>query len=214
MVRAVSSFKSVGKVKKNTLLRDSFIIVTSALVVAMVLKLFVFQVFYIPSGSMENTLIRNDKVIATPLIPKYHPLVRGDVIIFKDPGGWITESHTADDSFLIKRLIGLSGDIVSCCDDTGRMQVNGVSINEPYLKPGVNPSDMTFSVKVPNGYVWVQGDNRSNSSDSRYHTDQPGGGAVPESLIFGKALIVISPFEHFKKLDNYPKTFAAITWTE
>ena len=106
----------------------------------------------------------------------------------------------------MKRVIGLPGDKVVCCDADGLVTVNGVPITEPYI--GSNPpSEIEFSVEVPEGHYWVMGDNRPNSTDSRYHQDLPTKGFVPVSVVVGNAFVISWPFENWTWLDNYPETF-------
>jgi signal peptidase I len=165
------------------------------------------------------------------MAPELIPISRGDVVVFRDPGGWLgaipdnpkeplqeisdfvlgTFGITAPDSaeHLVKRVIGLPGDTVVCCDTDGKLTVNGQSITEPYI--GANsPSDIEFSVTVPEGYYWVMGDNRPNSTDSRYHQDLPTGGFVPVSVVVGNAFVISWPFENWTWLSNYPETFSVV----
>ena len=217
----------------KTLLRDVVIIFVVAVLVSFLVKTFVVRSFYIPSGSMENTLQINDRIIVNELQPAVFPLQRGDVVVFKDPGGWLPPAAPStgnpvgnaigavldfvglgasdSDQHLVKRLIGLPGDTVSCCNALGQMSVNGVPLKEPYvlLPAGTSAvSAKSFSVKVPAGSVWVMGDNRYNSADSRYHMDDPGKGFVPISDVVGRAFVVSWPLSHWSWLDDYPQTFA------
>jgi signal peptidase I len=214
-------------------LRDVAVVVVIALLVAFLVKTFVVRSFYIPSGSMENTLQVNDKILVNELQPSLFPLSRGDVVVFRDPGGWLPKSppvtrnplaQAADtaltfvglsasdsDDHLVKRLIGLPGDHVVCCDAAGRITVDGVAIHEPYIEipPGQkNAATLAFDVTVPKGRIWVMGDNRYNSADSRYHTDDPTKGFVPMSDVVGRAFVVSWPVSHWSWLSNYPETFS------
>lgn len=221
------------KLKKNPVaafLIDILVIVATAMVLSLLIKAFLIRSFFIPSGSMMDTLQIDDRIIVNELVPNLVPVNRGDVVVFKDPGGWLyqqpqeTESRgfvqlgewvlsvfglAAPDSsqHLVKRVIGVGGDHVVCCDADGKLQVNGVSITEPYVQSDATPSDMKFDVKVPEGTFWVMGDNRSNSEDSRYHRTQPGKGFVPKSAIVGRAFLLSWPFDRFTWLDNYPNVF-------
>jgi signal peptidase I len=181
---------------------------------------------------MLDTLKINDRIIVNVMVPEIMEVQRGDIVVFRDPGGWLgavptiekepiqeisdfilgTFGITAPDSaeHLVKRVIGLPGDVVSCCDEQGRIIVNGVGIDEPYLKPGANPSDIEFSVTVPEGHYWVMGDNRPNSTDSRYHTDLPTGGFVPEEVLVGRAFVISWPMDNWTFLDNYPEVFGGV----
>ncbi|MFL6101628.1 MAG: signal peptidase I, partial [Actinomycetales bacterium] len=201
------------------LLRETALVVGIALVLSLLIKTFLVQAFYIPSGSMENTLLRGDKVIVSKLTPGPFDLKRGDIVVFKDPGGWLDPTvqqqrgkvsgavHDAltfigllpndADDHLIKRVIGLPGDHVVCCDTKGKITVNGVPITEPYLYPGNSPSDKDFSITVPAGKIWVMGDHREISRDSRFN--DPGGtgkdGSVPIDLVVGRAVLIVWPLD-------------------
>lgn len=216
-------------------LRDVLLIFLAALVISFLIKTFLIRSFYIPSSSMENTLQIDDRIIVNQLVPELMPIEHGDVVVFRDPGGWLTPSIeeppnwfvgaidsvlafvglTAPDSndHLIKRVIGLPGDEVHCCNDLGQLEVNGVPLDEPYI---VLPDGTTkatrddFDVTVPEGHLWVMGDNRYNSADSSFHRDDPGGGFVPIENVVGRALFISWPADHWAWLDNYPLTFADV----
>ena len=219
----------------KTLLRDVVIIFVVAVLVSFLIKTFVARSFYIPSGSMENTLQINDRIIVNELQPKVFGLQRGDVVVFKDPGGWLPPAPpptgnafqqgvgavldfvglgaSDSDQHLVKRLIGLPGDHITCCNALGQMSVNGVPLKEPYvlLPAGVQAvSEKSFDVTVPEGSVWVMGDNRYNSADSRYHMDDPGKGFVPLSDVVGKAFVISWPTSHWSWLDDYPDVFRGV----
>ncbi len=214
-------------------LKDLVIIVGSALVISFLIKTFLFRSFYIPSASMEDTLLVNDRIIVNELVPDIFPLERGDVVVFGDPGGWLTMAPKSDpdiftqviDTFftviglggsdseehLVKRLIGLPGDHVVCCTPQGLIEVNGEPVDEPYLKlPSSDSasSGMDFDVVVPDGSIWVMGDNRYNSADSRYNQDQPGKGFVPIDKVVGRAVVISWPFDRWTWLDNYTDHFS------
>ena len=212
-------------------IRDLAIILVIAFVVSFVVKTFLIRSFYIPSGSMNQTLQVNDRILVNQLKPKFGGVERGDVVVFKDPGGWLTASPTVEpnafewvlqeigllpattDEFVIKRVIGVGGDHVSCCNASGQVEVNGVPLNEPYvyLPPGETAvSGTDFDVTVPDGMYWVMGDNRYGSKDSRYNTDKPGAGFVPAANIVGNAFVVNWPFSRWAWLGNYPDTFAGV----
>ncbi|ROQ41411.1 signal peptidase I [Frondihabitans sp. PhB188] len=216
-------------------LRDIVIIFLAALLISFLIKTFLVRSFYIPSASMENTLQINDRIIVNELVPNVVPLKRGDIIVFKDPGGWLSTSDqvssttgnpvvdgfqwfltqvglgTQDsDDHLVKRVIGLPGDKVACCNDFGQMTVNGVPLDEPYTKlpAGISrESEKDFSVTVPAGSLWVEGDNRYNSADSRLQTNTPSKGFVPESDVVGRAFIITWPLSRWTWLDDYPDVF-------
>jgi len=213
-------------------LREAGIIVVSALVLSMLIKTFLVQAFFIPSGSMEETLAIGDRVLVTKLAPGPLSVHRGDVVVFKDPGGWLQPDGTQSaigwrgtltdaltfvgllpqDSgeHLIKRAIGLPGDTVECCDAEGRVSVNGVAISEPYLAPGAIPSEREFSVVVPADGLWVMGDNRQNSQDSRYKQGDPGGGSIPMANVVGVAFVTVWPVDRWGALRNPGATFAEV----
>ena len=215
--------------------KEILIIAVMALVLSFIVKTWLIQAFYIPSGSMENTLVRDDRVIVSKLTPGPFDLNRGDVVVFKDPGNWLgsvpasSEGGTRDsvkrilqfigllpddsDDHLIKRVIGLPSDHVVCCDKDGKLTVNGVAITEPYIKPGDTPSGgkAPFDITVPAGRVWVMGDHRSDSSDSRFHDDGTGAtGSVPIDDITGRAVMIVWPIDHVKWLSVPERVYADI----
>ena len=219
-------------------LRDVAVILVAAIVISFLIKTFLIRSFYIPSASMEDTLQINDRIIVNELQPRPFPLSRGDVVVFRDPGGWIGESPAApaadsghvggfvewlgsivgltspdSNDHLIKRVIGLPGDRVACCNSLGQMTVNGVPIKEPYIKlpPGTTTaSEKAFSVTVPKDSLWVMGDNRTNSRDSRYHQDDPGRGFVPYGDVVGRAVVISWPVSRWTWLDDYAFVFADV----
>jgi signal peptidase I len=217
-------------------LRDAVIIVAAALVVSFLIKTFLIRSFFIPTESMEATLIRDDRIIVSQLTPEVFELNRGDIIVFVDPGGWLSQqsgvseddplsrilngisvfvglSSPNDEQHLVKRVIGLPGDRVVCCDDLGAMSVNGVALTETYvqLPQGVSKvSSNDFDVTVPDDALWVMGDNRYNSADSRRNMDKPGGGFVPLENVVGRAIVISWPQERWTWLGNYPPVFSEI----
>ncbi|MCV2396090.1 signal peptidase I [Actinotalea sp. M2MS4P-6] len=215
-----------------TLVRETAIIVVSAIVLSLVIKTFLAQAFYIPSGSMEQTLMVGDRVMVTKLAPGPFQVHRGDIVVFADPGGWLSEPPPQSSSglggvigqvltyiglrpydageHLIKRVIGVAGDHVECCDEQGRLMVNGVPIDEPYLAAGAMPSEIDFDITVPEGSLWVMGDNRQDSEDSRYHQGDPGGGSIPVSNVVGVAFVTLWPFDRISLLRNPGATFADV----
>ena len=212
-------------------LRDLVVILLIAFVVSYVVKTFFVRSFYIPSSSMNQTLQVNDRILVNQVKPNIGGVERGDVIVFRDPGGWLTARPeytpnpfewvlqelgflpSASDDFVIKRVIGIGGDRVQCCNGAGQMTVNGVPLNEPYvyLPPGETAvSAIDFDVVVPEGAFWVMGDNRYGSKDSRYNTDKPGGGFVSQANVVGVAFVVNWPIQRWAWLGNYPETFAGV----
>ena len=216
-------------------LRDLLIIFVVALLISFLIKTFLIRSFYIPSGSMEQTLLINDRIIVNQLEPKLIPIERGDVVVFRDPGGWLLPQApiqqnpivagldwvmsvvglSAPDSndHLIKRVIGLPGDHVVCCNALGQMSVNDVPLAEPYvLMPAgaTKVSKDNFDIVVPAHSLWVMGDNRYNSKDSRYNGDTPGKGFVPISNVVGRALVISWPLSRWTWLDDYPEVFRGV----
>jgi signal peptidase I len=203
------------------LLRETVTVVAIALGLSLLIKTFLVQAFYIPSESMENTLLIGDRVLVSKLTPGPFDLDRGDVVVFSDPGDWLTLPPKPDEGplregfrnaltfvgllpadsgdHLIKRVIGLPGDKVACCDDKGRLTVNGKPVDEPYLFPGDEPSSDDFTVTVPAGRLWVMGDHRGVSQDSRYHRELADG-TVAISDVVGRAFVVVWPFDRAKLL--------------
>ncbi|WP_163510332.1 signal peptidase I [Fodinicola acaciae] len=181
------------------------ILVVIALVVALVVRQFAVQTFYIPSPSMENTLRVNDQILVNKIIYHLRPPHRGEVIVFEPPASW--RESLADKDF-VKRLIGLPGDHVVCCNATGQVTINGYALTEPYLYPGNHPSDRRFDVRVPAGRLFVMGDHRSLSGDSRIHLDE-NSGTIPEGSVVGPAFAIYWPVNHWSGLP-VPETFEHI----
>src|SRR3954454_6971698 len=202
--------------KHSSFLRELPVLIAVALVLALLIKAFLVQAFYIPSESMEDTLKKGDRVLVNKLVYKTRSIHRGEIVVFngKDTSFESTPEFTATHSNnpiarffrsigsaigiappgekdFIKRVIGVGGDHVVCCDTLHRITVNGVPLNETYLKPGVNPSDTAFDKVIPKGDLWVMGDNRSNSQDSRAN------GPIPSGKVIGRAFIKVWPFSHF-----------------
>jgi signal peptidase I len=207
---------------KGGALRELPILLVSALILSMVVKTFFVQFFYIPSGSMENTLLVNDRVGVNKLGAIFSEIKRGEVVVFRDPADWLSTPVNDEvglrkivkdalvfigvipdpsKQYLIKRVIGVGGDRVVCCNAKDQLEVNGVAINEPYIYPGDKASDNEFDVTVPKDFIWVMGDHRGASADSRYHTDDPNRGMVPLDKVTGRALFVIWPFSNLGVLE-------------
>jgi signal peptidase I len=202
-------------------------VVAIAVVLSFLIKTFLFRAFYIPSESMVNTLDVNDRIFVNLLVPEPFALERGDVVVFKDTKGWLVPSpEKADGPFtwvqdgltfvgllpdnseqhLVKRVVGLPGDHVACCDAGGKLTINGKAINETYINPAEVPDIRNFDVVVPDGKVWVMGDNRNHSADSRAHQDT-NGGFIDMPDIEGKAAVIAWPLNRITALGNYPDVF-------
>ena len=214
-------------------IRDILLIFLAALLISFLIKTFLIRSFYIPSSSMEQTLHIDDRIIVNQLAPKLMPIEHGDVVVFRDPGGWLTPTIEeppanwfvgAIDAFLafvglsapdsndhlIKRVIGLPGDTIVCCNDFGQLTVNDIPLDEPYITLPEGTTKATrddFEVTVPDDRLWVMGDNRYNSADSAFHRDDPTGGFVPIDNVVGRALLISWPISRWTWLDNYPVTF-------
>ena len=210
----------------TAVLRETAIVVALSLVIATLVRIFLVQAFLIPSQSMEDTLLVGDRVLVSKLTTRFGEIQRGDVVVFADPNGWLSPSvddgstslgdrlrdalqfvgvlPEDSEGHLIKRVIGLGGDTVVCCDDDGRITVNGVAVDESsYLRPGDEPSATEFEVEVPAGELFVMGDHRSNSGDSRVN------GTVPEDRVTGRAFAVVWPVSRWESLSR-PEAFEAI----
>ena len=203
---------------------ETIVLLVLALVVSAIVKTFFVQLFFVPSGSMKPLFVDDDRIVVQKVSYWSGSVHRGDVVVFEDPGGrWLgpegvprlTHVQKAlsevglypTGGHLVKRVIGVGGDRVACCDAAGRVTVNGVPLHErAYVMPGAAPSDLRFRVTVPKGRLWVMGDNRSDSADSRYHPDLPGGGSIPEDDVVGKVWAIVWPpgRAHFL---HEPKTF-------
>jgi signal peptidase I len=167
---------------------------------------FVVQPFQVPSGSMEGTLRIGDRVLVDKLAYRFGGTPRrGDVIVF-DGDGSFTQTGGTD---FVKRVIGVGGDRVTCCDAKGRVEVNGRPLDETYLYPGDMPSRVPFDIVVPDGKLWVMGDHRDDSRDSRDHLGDPGGGTVPVGRVIGRADWIGWPVGHWTRLRR-PSTFTAV----
>jgi len=220
----------------RSFLKEMLVVVVGAVVVSSLLRALVGQMFIIPSESMENTLIKQDRVV----VQKITGFDRGDVVVFEDPANWLENEPveapgafdrvlefvgvptTSTPGHLIKRVIGLPGDRVICCDKDGRLTVNGYPLDEAsylYTSPDgtqVEPSEIRFEVVVPKDRIFVMGDHRDRSADSRCHlsetspTQSRGAVAfVPEDLVVGPALAIAAPFARAQRMHR-PATFAGV----
>jgi signal peptidase I len=222
----------------RSFLRELPVLIVIALVIALIIKTFVAQAFFIPSSSMENTLNIGDKVLVNKLVYHFRSIQPGDIIVFNGDGSWEPEPAPGSGSSdplvklydvtlnplfhaiaglfgtapgqtdFIKRVIGVPGDHVACCNAAGDVTVNGVALHEAsYLFPDNPPSMQRFSITVPPGRLWVMGDHRSVSWDSRGHMDDPGNGTIPENMVIGRAFMIVWPPSRWRILD-IPSTFS------
>ena len=202
--------------RKGSVLREFPILIIVALAVSLLIKTFLVQFFYIPSGSMENTLQIGDRVAVNKLPFISKTINRGDVVVFRDPANWLPEPYEASGNkilgkvkdglvtvgvlpnpakqYLVKRVIGVAGDKVICCVN-GKLTINGKETSEPYIFAGNKASDLDFNITVPEGKIWVMGDHRGSSADSRYHQDDVNNGFVPVSKITGQVFATIWPLK-------------------
>ncbi len=196
--------------------------VIGAIVVIALLKAFVVQSFYVPTESMEPTVVPGDRVVVNRLVGGTE-VRRGDLVVFDGTvvfGGPDRSAYEAPgligrtlagiqravgiesgETDYVKRVIGVGGDRLRCCLPDGRIELNGSPLDEPYLPAGMAPSDVTFDVTVPDGRLWMLGDNRANSSDSRAHLGDPGGGMVPVDDVIGRVALRYWPFSRWGTID-------------
>ncbi|MFI9625754.1 signal peptidase I [Streptomyces sp. NPDC052042] len=213
--------------KPRSFWKELPLLIGIALVLALLIKTFLVQAFSIPSDSMQNTLQRGDRVLVDKLTPWFGAEPeRGEVVVFHDPGGWLENTQapepnvvqkflsfiglmpSAEEKDLIKRVIAVGGDTVECKKD-GPVVVNGKALDDKsFIFPGNTPcNDEPFGpITVPEGRIWVMGDHRQNSLDSRYHQELPGGGTVANDEVVGRAIVVAWPINRWSTLP-VPKTF-------
>jgi signal peptidase I len=228
--------------RKRSFWRELPLLIVVALVIALVVKTFVVQAFFIPSGSMENTLRIQDKILVNKLIYHIRPIQPGDIVVFDGAGSWNAPppADTSSDPLVhlydltlrrvfdaigglfgtapgqtdyVKRVIGVPGDHVACCNARGEVTINGVALHEQsYLYPGNKPGEAPagepghFRLTVPPGRLWVLGDHRAISDDSRGHEMDPGNGTIPVSAVIGRAFMIVWPPSHWRVL-RIPSTF-------
>jgi signal peptidase I len=223
-----SAAKAAASSRRLPLWRELVLLILLAAVLTAVFKGFAVEAFRIPSGSMEHTLRVGDRVLVNKLVYRIRGIDRGDIVVFSGTGSWgpspsarpagpvLDAYHRAlqwaglesAGTDYVKRVIGLPGDRVACCDATGRITVNRVPLDEQsYLYPGDRPSTEPFSVSVPPGRLWVMGDHRGDSADSRYHSADPGAGTVPETAVVGRVFMVVWPPAQVRNVP-IPGTFA------
>ncbi|GLZ34454.1 hypothetical protein Lesp02_66410 [Lentzea sp. NBRC 105346] len=215
--------------KKQPFWREVLVIAVVALALTTVIQTFIAKVFVIPSGSMETTLhgcygCVNDKVLVDKVTFLFRDPQPGDVIVFRGPPNWTGGQEppnffvgTAQDigsivglsepsgTDFIKRVIAVGGQTVECCDDKGRVLVDGKPLDEPYLNLAGGQQQQPFEkVTVPAGRLWVMGDNRNNSADSRKHGDPtPADGAIPIDNVVGKARVIVMPFSRWQTITDH-----------
>jgi signal peptidase I len=230
--------------RRRSFWRELPVLIIVALAIALLIKTYVVQAFWIPSGSMENTLEIGDKILVNKLVYHFRSIQPGDVVVFDGTGSWENAPPAAKPSSdplvraydatlkplfgsvaglfgtepgqtdFIKRVIGVPGDHVVCCNAQGLVTVNGVPLHEQsYLYPGSVPSDAPagysgrFNITVPPGRLWVMGDNRPVSDDSRLRQADPGHGTIPESQVIGRAFMIVWPASRWRILP-IPSTFS------
>ena len=216
-------------------IREVLLVLVWAVLIAFVVKTLLVRGFYIPSGSMERTLQLNDRIFVNVVEPTFGPLERGDIVVFEDSKGWLparpdVEGGPADtvydalafvgvlpdrtDQHLIKRVIGVGGDRVVCCDDSGRITVNGEALDEQdaYLHPGSAPSEVSFDVLVPENHYFVMGDHRDASADSRVHFEElvENSAFISHDDVVGTAFVIAWPPDRFQWLQNPDEVFADV----
>lgn len=229
--------RKVKRRRRRSAMKEIPLLVGVAVLIALVLKTFLVQAFVIPSGSMEQTIQIGDRVLVDKLTPWFGSKPqRGDVVVFKDPGGWLQDEQTTvkredpvvikqvkqaltfigllpsdDEKDLIKRVVGVGGDTIEC-EGTGPLKVNGKALSEAsYVYPGNTPCSQDdqggqFKVKVPEGHIWVMGDHRQNSRDSRYNQSDKNHGMVPVDEVVGRAIVIAWPINRWDNL-SVPDTF-------
>ena len=209
MTHAAIDHRPARRPKRGSVTRQSLFLIICVLSISLFVKVFVAQFFVVPSRSMVPNLLVGDVIAVTRTLTQSSPPHRGDVVVFRDPGGWLpptTRSHSPlaealrfvgmipyhSDEHLVKRVLAEAGDVVEC-RGSGPLYLNGTPVAEPYLAPEARPCAATFTVTVPARSIWVLGDNRDNSADSRFHLGDERRGSVPLSSVVGKVVVRIWP---------------------
>lgn len=197
-------------VKNGSFWKELPILLIAAIVVALLVRTFLLQTFWVPSPSMEHTLNVRDRVLVNKLVYDFRDPDRGEVIVFNSPVSW---RSNPDEKVFVKRVIGVGGDHIICCDSNGRITVNGYALNESYLDhdaPHANSSPDPFDVVVPAGRLWVMGDNRYDSADSRQNWFSSNkdimAATIPAKSVIGRAFLLFWPFSRTTWL-TVPSTF-------
>ncbi|GAA3596077.1 hypothetical protein GCM10022223_09080 [Kineosporia mesophila] len=202
-------------------LRRAVVVLIAVAVTIALVRALIVQSFVVPTGSMEPTVQIGDRVLVSRLSYTFGDIHRGDVIVFNGSGVFDAEDDGPDTLLgsvgrglasvfsmpvgshdYVKRVIGLPGDHVACCDSQGRLTVNGTAIDEAYVAEGNLPSEVAFDIEVPQDRLWVMGDHRSESADSRAHLGSPGGGTVPVDRVIGKVAGIYWPVSRIGGLDD------------
>ncbi len=219
--------RRAGRDKSGSFLRELPFLIAIALVLALLIKAFLVQAFFIPSGSMEQTLRIGDRVLVNKLVYRFRDVHRGEVVVFKGPESWAPEVQVSEptnpvsrffhaigsalgfapagEKDFIKRVIAVGGDTVQCCDAQGRVTVNGNALNEPYLYQ--NNHEPFGPVTVPKNHLWVMGDHRGLSADSRAHIGDAAHGTIPVADVIGRAFVIVWPIGQMGTL-GVPATFS------
>lgn len=213
------------KKRSLPLWQETLLLLGTALVLALIVKTFFVQAFYIPSGSMRETLQVNDRILVQKVSYWFGDVERGDIVVFDDRAHWLgrEDGRTSDNlvtrglakvglfptgGHLVKRVIGVGGDTVECAD--GNLLVNGTALEEDsYVTLPKEACTGAWRYPVPDGRLWVMGDNRNHSADSRVHTGEPGGGTVPVDDVVGKVFVVVWPINHWDVIGR-PDTFDSL----
>ena len=224
MTRVTSGEAAAGSAERRHRIPawlELVLLLVIALALSVAVKTWLVQMFFVPSESMEPLFVRDDRILVQKVSYWNGEVERGDVVVFEDRGGWLTMEPVLNPvqralstvglyptgGHLVKRVIGVGGDRVRCCDASGRVTVNGVPLAErSYLTRGARASEQPFDVTVPPGRLWVMGDNRSNSEDSRFHTDLEGGGTIDADSVVGKVWVIVWPagrWDHVTRPDTF-----------
>lgn len=230
---AMSASKQGKSAKQGSFWKELPILIVIALVLAFIIKTWVVQAFYIPSQSMQDTLLVGDRVLVNKLVYQMREIERGEIVVFNGSGSWDEESSVdvaeptnpvahgftwvgqqlgvvPSGKDYIKRVIGVPGDTVECCDSENRVLVNGEPLEEPYLHPGSQETHTEFGpVEVDEGRLWLMGDHRDISYDSRLHQDDPGEGSVSVDSVKGRAFVLLWPVDRFESL-SVPDSFSTL----